>query len=71
MSTCMVETINKLIRVSRQCSRSLDVNEPTPEEIAEEMDMPDGEGRVREIAADLSGAGISGSSIGERKTVIL
>lgn len=42
----MVETINKLIRVSRQLLQELG-REPTPEEIAEEMKMP--EERVREI----------------------
>ena len=42
----MVETINKLIRVSRQLLQELG-REPTPEEIAEEMDMPGD--RVREI----------------------
>ena len=42
----MVETINKLIRVSRQLLQTLG-REPTPEEIAEEMDMP--VERVREI----------------------
>lgn len=42
----MVETINKLIRVSRQLLQEL-VREPTPEEIAEEMKMP--VERVREI----------------------
>ena len=42
----MVETINKLIRVSRQLLQELG-REPTPEEIAEEMDMP--VYRVREI----------------------
>ena len=42
----MVETINKLIRVSRQLLQKLG-REPTPEEIAEEMDMP--VDRVREI----------------------
>ncbi len=42
----MVETINKLIRVSRQLLQEL-VREPTPEEIAEEMNMP--VDRVREI----------------------
>nr|WP_091571315.1 RNA polymerase sigma factor RpoD [Melghirimyces thermohalophilus] len=42
----MVETINKLIRVSRQLLQDLG-REPTPEEIAEEMDLsPD---KVREI----------------------
>lgn len=42
----MVETINKLIRVSRQLLQELG-REPTPEEIAAEMNMP--EERVREI----------------------
>ncbi len=42
----MVETINKLIRVSRQLLQELG-REPTPEEIAEEMFMP--VERVREI----------------------
>ena len=42
----MVETINKLIRVSRQLLQELGC-EPTPEEIAEEMDMS--VERVREI----------------------
>ncbi len=42
----MVETINKLVRVQRKLLQDLG-REPTPEEIAEEMDMtPD---RVREI----------------------
>ncbi|MCD8151054.1 MAG: RNA polymerase sigma factor RpoD [Clostridiales bacterium] len=42
----MVETINKLIRVSRQLLQELG-REPTAEEIAEEMNMPPE--RVREI----------------------
>ena len=42
----MVETINKLIRVSRQLLQELG-REPSPEEIAEEMNMP--AERVREI----------------------
>ena len=42
----MVETINKRIRVSRQLLQELG-REPTPEEIAEEMNMP--VDRVREI----------------------
>src|SRR6056297_634286 len=42
----MVETINKLIRVSRQLLQELG-REPKPEEIAEEMDMP--VEKVREI----------------------
>ncbi|MCR5302663.1 MAG: RNA polymerase sigma factor RpoD [Lachnospiraceae bacterium] len=42
----MVETINKLIRVSRQLLQELG-REPTPEEIAEEMNLP--VDRVRDI----------------------
>ena len=42
----MVETINKLIRVSRQLLQELG-REPAPEEIAKELDMP--VDRVREI----------------------
>ena len=42
----MVETINKLIRISRQLLQELG-REPTPEEIAVEMNMP--VDRVREI----------------------
>ena len=42
----MVETINKLIRVQRQLLQELG-REPTPEEIAQEMEMP--VERVREI----------------------
>ncbi len=42
----MVETINKLVRVSRQLLQELD-REPSPEEIAEEMDIS--EDKVREI----------------------
>ena len=42
----MVETINKLIRVSRRLLQELG-REPTPEEIANEMQIP--EERVREI----------------------
>ncbi len=42
----MVETINKVIRVSRQLLQELG-NDPSPEEIAEEMDMP--VDRVRDI----------------------
>jgi len=42
----MVETINKLVRVSRQLLQELD-REPTPEEIAAEMDIS--EEKVREI----------------------
>ena len=42
----MVETINKVIRVQRQLLQELG-HDPTPEEIAEEMNMP--ADRVREI----------------------
>ncbi|MBS7262185.1 MAG: RNA polymerase sigma factor RpoD [Eubacteriales bacterium] len=42
----MVETINKLVRVTRQLSQELG-REPLPEEIAAEMDIP--EDKVREI----------------------
>ena len=42
----MVETINKLIRINRQLLQELG-RDPTPEEIAEEMDIP--VERVREI----------------------
>ena len=42
----MVETINKLVRVSRQLLQELG-REPKPQEIAEEMDMP--VDKVREI----------------------
>jgi len=42
----MVETINKLIRVSRQLLQELG-RDPTPEEIADEMDVP--VERIREI----------------------
>ena len=43
----MVETINKLIRVSRQLLQELG-REPTPEEIAAEMKLP--VERVRELS---------------------
>ncbi|MBC7342772.1 MAG: RNA polymerase sigma factor RpoD [Clostridia bacterium] len=42
----MVETINKLVRVQRELLQELG-RDPTPEEIAQEMDIP--EDRVREI----------------------
>ena len=45
----MVETINKLIRVNRQLLQELG-REPSPEEIAEQMDMP--VDRVREISQE-------------------
>ena len=47
----MVETINKLIRVSRQLLQELR-REPAPEEIAAELDMP--VERVREILERIS-----------------
>jgi RNA polymerase primary sigma factor len=43
----MVETINKLLSISRQLSQKLG-REPTPKEIAEEMELP--ADKVREIA---------------------
>jgi len=43
----MVETINKLLSISRQLSQKLG-REPTPKEIAEEMELP--AEKVREIA---------------------
>ena len=42
----MVETINKVIRVSRQLLQELG-HDPSPEEISEEMNMP--VDKVREI----------------------
>ena len=42
----MVETINKVIRVSRQLLQELG-HDPSPEEIAKEMNMP--VDRVRDI----------------------
>ena len=55
----MVETINKLIRVSRQLLQELG-REPTPEEIAKEMNMP--EDRVREILKISQETGILGDT---------
>lgn len=55
----MVETINKLIRVSRQLLQELG-REPTPEEISDEMNMP--VERVREILKISPGAGFFGDS---------
>ena len=43
----MVETINKLVRVSRQLVQELG-REPTPEELAKELNMP--VDKVREIS---------------------
>ena len=64
----MVETINKLIRVSRQLLQELG-REPTPEEIAEEMDMPvdRAAGSPRSPGSRYSGKLLSV----RRKTVIL
>ena len=55
----MVETINKLIRVSRQLLQELG-REPTPEEIAEEMNMS-GRACPRDLK-NFPGAGVSGDS---------
>ena len=60
----MVETINKLIRVSRQLLQELG-REPTPEEIAEEMDMP--VDRVREILKISQEPGSLETPIGEEE----
>ena len=59
----MVETINKLIRVSRQLLQELG-REPSPEEIAEEMNMP--VDRVREILK-ISQEPVSLETIGEEE----
>jgi len=42
----MIETINKLNRISRQCLQELG-RDPTPEELAEKMDMP--EDKIRKV----------------------
>jgi len=48
----MIETINKLVRTSRQLVQEMG-REPTPEEIAEKMDLPvDKVRRVLKIAAE-------------------
>lgn len=60
----MVETINKLIRVSRQLLQELG-REPTPEEIAKEMDMP--VERVREILKISQGPVSLETPIGEEE----
>ena len=60
----MVETINKLIRVSRQLLQELG-REPTPEEIAEEMDMS--VDRVREILKISQEPGSLETPIGEEE----
>ena len=60
----MVETINKLIRVSRQLLQELG-REPTPEEIAAEMNMP--VERVREILKISQGPVSLETPIGEEE----
>ena len=60
----MVETINKLIRVSRQLLQELG-REPSPEEIAEEMGMP--VDRVREILKISQGPVSLETPIGEEE----
>ena len=55
----MVETINKVIRVSRQLLQELG-QDPSAEEIAAEMGMP--VDKVREIMQDGSGAGLPGNA---------
>ena len=42
----MIETINKLNRVSRQMMQDMG-REPTPEELSKELDMP--EDKVRKV----------------------
>jgi RNA polymerase primary sigma factor len=59
----MVETINKLLSISRQLSQKFG-REPTPKEIAEEMELP--AEKVREIAK-ISQLPISESPIGEEE----
>lgn len=60
----MVETINKLIRVSRQLLQELG-REPSPEEIAKEMNMP--VERVREILKISQGPVSLETPIGEEE----
>ena len=55
----MVETINKVIRVSRQLLQELG-HDPSPEEIAAEMNMP--VDRVRDILKDRTGTSFSGNA---------
>ena len=64
----MVETINKLIRVSRQLLQELG-REPLPEEIAKEMDMP--VERVREILKISQEPVSLETPIGKKKTATL
>ena len=64
----MVETINKLIRVSRQLLQELG-REPTPEEIAAELDMP--VERVREILKILRNLFLWKHRSVKKRTVIL
>ena len=55
----MVETINRLIRTSRQLLQELG-REPLPEELAKKLDMP--VDRVREIMKSFPGSGFPGNS---------
>ena len=55
----MVETINKLIRVSRQLLQEYG-REPTPDEIAKVMNIS--ESKVRENHQDRAGAGVAGDA---------
>ena len=64
----MVETINKLIRVSRQLLQELG-REPAPEEIAAELDMP--VERVREILKISQEPVSLETRLVKKKTVIL
>ena len=42
----MIETINKLNRVSRQMMQDMG-REPTPEELSKELDMPEDKGKKK------------------------
>ena len=63
----MVETINRLVRTQRQLLQSLG-REPSPEEIAKEMDLP--VDRVREIMKISQDPVSLETPIGKRKTAI-
>ncbi len=63
----MVETINKLIRVSRQLLQEFG-REPSPEEIAKEMDMS--VEKVREIMKILKNQFLLKLLLEKKKTVI-
>ena len=60
----MIETINKLIRTSRHLVQKLG-REPTPEEIAERMDLP--LDKVREDSEDRARADFLETPIGEEE----